>query len=140
MAIITIIGCGMMGSAISWSAIHNGHTIRYVGTPLDLCGGKPEQLALGAGDLYVTVFGGRTRKIGTLLGTGMRFEDAMETLKGVTLESIVISSRTADAVRRLIARGIVSADGFPLLLHIDALINEGKTVDIPWEAFTREEF
>ncbi len=35
MAIITIIGCGMMGSAISWPAIHNGHTIRYVGTPLD---------------------------------------------------------------------------------------------------------
>lgn len=35
MAVITIIGCGMMGSAISWPAAHNGHTIRYVGTPLD---------------------------------------------------------------------------------------------------------
>src|SRR5699024_12249764 len=29
---------------------------------LDLIGGKPENIIHGAGDLYVTVFGGRTRK------------------------------------------------------------------------------
>ena len=35
MAIITVICCGMMGSAITFPAAHNGHTIRLVGSPLD---------------------------------------------------------------------------------------------------------
>lgn len=117
-----------------------GQSVREMTLLLDLCGGKPQQLPLGAGDLYVTVYGGRTRKIGTLLGTGMRFEEAMEVLKGVTLESIVISTRTAQAVRRLIDRGIVCAENFPLLLHIDELVNGGKTVNVPWAAFTHEDF
>ena len=117
-----------------------GQAVREMTLLLDLCDGKPEQLPLGVGDLYVTVFGGRTRKIGTLLGTGMSFDEAMEILKGTTLESIVISTRTAVAVRRLIERGIVRAEQFPLLLHIDELVNGGKTVNVPWKAFEREDF
>ena len=35
MAIITIVGSGMMGSAIGIPASENGHEIRLVGTPLD---------------------------------------------------------------------------------------------------------
>ena len=35
MAIITIIGAGMMGSAMSFPARDNGHEVRLVGTPLD---------------------------------------------------------------------------------------------------------
>ena len=35
MAIITIIGSGMMGSALAFPARENGHTVRLVGTPLD---------------------------------------------------------------------------------------------------------
>ena len=94
--------------------------------------GTDDQLALGAGDLYVTVYGGRTRLIGTLLGRGMSFDDAMAELKGVTLESIVIATRTARAVRALIAAGKVSAEDYPLLLHIDDIINHGAEVNIPW--------
>ena len=63
---------------------------------------------------------------------------AMEKLSGVTLESIVISTRTARAVRRLIARGAAKAEDFPLLLHIDELINNGAEVNIPWSAFETE--
>jgi len=33
--IITVIGCGMMGSSITWPAAYNGCKIRYVGSPLD---------------------------------------------------------------------------------------------------------
>ena len=117
-----------------------GQAVREMTILLDLCGGKPEQLPLGAGDLYVTVYGGRTRKIGILLGTGMRFDEAMETLKGTTLESIVISTRTAQAVRKLIERGVVKAEQFPMLMHIDELVNGGKTVNVPWKAFEREDF
>ena len=103
---------------------------------LELINGGPENIIHGAGDLYVTVFGGRTRKIGTLLGRGLTFDQAMEELQGVTLESIVIATRTARAVRKLAEREIVSLDDFPLLMHVDAIINEGAEVDIPWKKFT----
>ena len=33
--IITVIGCGMMGSSITWPAAYNGCKIRLVGSPLD---------------------------------------------------------------------------------------------------------
>lgn len=105
---------------------------------LDLCGGHPSNVRLLSGDLYVTVFGGRTRKIGTLLGTGMDFEEAMNMLAGVTLESIVIATRTAQAIRAAAAAGKVQAEDFPLLLHVDELINQGGKVNIPWKAFETE--
>ena len=35
MSIITIVGAGMMGSAMSFPARANGHEVRLVGTPLD---------------------------------------------------------------------------------------------------------
>ena len=35
MAVITVVGAGMMGSAITFPAAHNGNTVRLVGTPLD---------------------------------------------------------------------------------------------------------
>ena len=35
MSIITIIGAGMMGSALAFPARENGHTVRLTGTPLD---------------------------------------------------------------------------------------------------------
>lgn len=68
----------------------------------------------------------------------MHFDEAMETLKGVTLESVVIAGQTAEAVKALIAAGKESKENFPLLLHIDELINGGKRVDIPWKKFETE--
>jgi glycerol-3-phosphate dehydrogenase len=35
MAIVTIVGAGMMGSAVAFPAAENGHTVRLVGTHLD---------------------------------------------------------------------------------------------------------
>ena len=113
-----------------------GQGVREMTHLLELIGGGPENIIYGAGDLYVTVFGGRTRKIGTLLGRGMSFDEAMQALEGVTLESIVIATRTARTVRKLAERGIVCLDEFPLLMHVDEIINQGRPVDIPWEAFT----
>lgn len=102
---------------------------------LKLIGGGDENIVWGAGDLYVTVFGGRTRRVGTLLGRGLSFEQAMRELDGVTLESIVIATRTARAVKRRIELGEASAADYPLLLHIDGIINGGMDVDIPWSDF-----
>lgn len=117
-----------------------GQSVKEMGKLLEIIGGKPENLIHGVGDLYVTVFGGRTRKIGTLLGRGLSFEEAMNELKGVTLESIVITTRTARAAKKLAERNVIALEDFPLLMHIDTLINEGAEVNIPWDAFTWNDF
>ena len=117
-----------------------GQSVKEMKQLLNLVGGGEENIIYGAGDLYVTIFGGRTRKIGTLLGRGMSFDDAMEELAGVTLESIVIATRTAKAVRRLAENGKVDLADFPLLMHVDDIINKGAEVDIPWKAFETEKF
>ena len=41
-------------------------------------------------------------------------------------------------MRNRIAAGVLNAEDFPLLLHIDEILSEKKPVDIPWEAFTYE--
>lgn len=117
-----------------------GQSVREMKMLLEMVGGGEENLIYGAGDLYVTIFGGRTRRIGTLLGQGLSFKDAMAKLEGVTLESIVIATRTARAVRRLAEAGKADLSDFPLLMHVDEIISEGKAVDIPWKAFTTEKF
>jgi len=96
-------------------------------------------LAVGVGDLYVTVYGGRTRLVGILLGRGLTIDEAEEELKGVTLESLVVARRVARAIKINAARGTLDAADFPLLMHIDEILTEKKPVDIPWEVFTYAE-
>ena len=96
-------------------------------------------LCVGVGDLYVTVYGGRTRLVGILLGKGLSIDEAKAELKGVTLESLVVAERVARAIKKNIALGKVSENDYPLMLHIDEIIAEGKAVNIPWESFTYDE-
>ena len=95
-----------------------------------------ENLSVGIGDLYVTVYGGRTRLVGILLGRGLTIDEAKEELNGVTLESLVVADRVARAIKLNIEKGTVNKEDFPLLLHIDEIINKKMPVNIPWEDFT----
>ena len=97
-----------------------------------------DTLAVGLGDLYVTVYGGRTRLVGILLGRGMNIDEAKAELNGVTLESLVVAERVARAVKVLAAAGKVDAADFPLLLHVDEILTKKAAVNIPYEAFTYE--
>ncbi len=99
-------------------------------------GGRDESINVGIGDLYVTIYGGRTRKLGILLGRGLSIEDALAELQGVTLESVMITTRAASALRKLHERGLINMDEFPLLRHVDEVINQGRPVNIPWKSFT----
>ena len=117
-----------------------GQSVKEMKRLLEIIGGGHENIIYGAGDLYVTIFGGRTRKIGTLLGQGFSFDEAIKKLEGVTLESIVVATRTARAVRNLAREGKVNLEEFPLLIHVDEIINQGAPVDIPWKSFTTEKF
>ena len=93
---------------------------------------------VGLGDLYVTVFGGRNRKLGALLGQGYTYTEAMEQLPGITMEGIVISRRTAEAVEQLATLGKVDRRDFPLLWHIKELLQDDATINVPWAAFETE--
>lgn len=77
--------------------------------------GNDRQIDSAAGDMYVTIFGGRTRLIGTLLGRGYGIDEALAELKGVTLESLVIIGRINKAVKKLAQDGKLDAAEFPLL-------------------------
>lgn len=114
-----------------------GQAVREMANLLELQGAKTiDNMVIGYGDLYVTVYGGRTRLVGILLGRGLTIQQAKKELNGVTLESLVVAERVARAVRIKAQRGITDLKEFPLLMHIDDIITNGAQVDIPWEAFT----
>ena len=75
-----------------------------------------------------------------MLGRGFSFDAAITELEGVTLESLVIATRTTRSVRRLADRGIVELGDFQLQIHVDDIINNGATVGIPWKLFETEKF
>ena len=116
-----------------------GQSVREMYKLLKLQGADDfDNLVLGAGDLYVTVYGGRTRLVGILLGRGLSIDEAKAELKGVTLESLVVAERVAKAIKVKAEKGIVNIEEFPLLMHIDEVITQKKTVNIPWDKFTFE--
>ena len=114
-----------------------GQSVREMSGLLALQGaGTLDNLCVGVGDLYVTVYGGRTRQIGILLGRGLDIDQARAQLNGVTLESLTVATRVARAVRLRAAAGEVNLADYPLLMHIDDILQRHAPADIPWEAFT----
>lgn len=113
-----------------------GQCVREMTRLLELIGASRDNIVYGAGDLYVTIYGGRTRLLGSLLGQGKSFDQAMQELSGVTLESVSIARRTVKAVRILAGRGVVKEEEFPLLMHIGARL-EGSLAEIPWASFEK---
>jgi glycerol-3-phosphate dehydrogenase (NAD(P)+) len=104
---------------------------------LDLMGGGVENITWlpGVGDLYVTVFGGRTVRLGKMLGQGIPFSQAREIMSGVTLESVEIITRVCRAMPKLAERGKIHMHDFPLLLHLNNILQNGSQAQIPWESF-----
>ena len=113
-----------------------GQSVREMYRLLELQGGATiENLGVGYGDLYVTVYGGRTRLVGILLGRGLNIDEAKAELNGVTLESLVVAERVARAVNVRIEKGELSAADFPLLLHAYDILTKKAPVNIPWDDF-----
>ena len=116
-----------------------GQSVKEMSRLLDFQGaGTLDNLAVGAGDLYVTVYGGRTRLVGILLGRGLTIQEAKEELNGVTLESLVVAERVARAVKISAKNGKLDCADFPLLMHIDEILTQNAAVNIPWDDFRFE--
>ena len=103
---------------------------------LRMQGADEDSTVIGIGDLYVTVYGGRTRKIGILLGEGKTYQEAMDILAGVTLESLVVARRVAKAIYRKAELGMVDLREFPLMTHVNDVLDNGMDAQLPWESFT----
>ena len=102
-------------------------------------GACQESILIGLGDLYVTVTGARTRKLGILLGEGKSLEEATKILSGMTLESVVIIERLAKAVKAKVAKGQLRKEDFPMLLFVDKVLTQGQISQLPWKDFTYSE-
>lgn len=112
-----------------------GQAVREMGRMLALVGGGAENITLAAGDLYVTVYGGRTRRLGKLLGRGLSIDEALAQLAGVTLESVSIATRTVRALRVRAAKGEIDPKDFPILMHIGDVLDGKCKLQMPWEQF-----
>ena len=110
--------------------------MRYL---LEMQGASRNCENIGIGDLYVTVYGGRTRKIGILLGEGKSYQEALDILAGVTLESLVVSRRVWTAMVRKAELGKADLSLFPMLRHAAEVLDKGKDAELPWEDFTFDE-
>ena len=112
------------------SCLEMRRLVNLLGGSGDLVAGLP-----GAGDLYVTVFGGRTRRLGTLLGRGMKYTQVKEVLSGVTLEAVAIITRVAEFLRCGAKTGKADPKQFPLMMHMDSILNAEAPVELDWNSF-----
>jgi glycerol-3-phosphate dehydrogenase (NAD(P)+) len=114
-----------------------GQSMHEMAQFLKLLGGDASNVHWlpGPGDLYVTVFGGRTVRMGKLLGSGLRYAEARRLMAGETLESVEIITRVGRALPQLVQRGLVKESDFPLMRHLYEVIHEAKEPAFPWESF-----
>lgn len=103
---------------------------------LELQNAHFDSTLIGIGDLYVTATGARTRKLGILLGEGKTCEEAQELLGGITLESLVVIRRLANAIGIRAQKGEVDLNDFPLLRFVIHVLDSGKMEELPWDQFT----
>ena len=89
----------------------------------------------GAGDQYVTAMGGRTLRLGTLIGRGYRYSQAREMMAGETLETVAIIESMSRVYPRLRKQGALRDDELPLIETLIAAITRDEVVTLPWERY-----
>ena len=89
----------------------------------------------GAGDLYVTCMGGRTVRLGRLLGLGHSLTEATQMMAGETLESVEIIRTMGEALPKLADRGLCDRKNFPLIQMLADIVVREQPVDFPLDAF-----
>jgi glycerol-3-phosphate dehydrogenase (NAD(P)+) len=97
-------------------------------------GGADKVIGLpGVGDQYVTCVGGRTIRLGRLLGKGLTYPEAVSEMAGETLEGAYIVQQLAKALPIWEAQGRIAADELPLMRLLIRVITQEARVDIPFD-------
>jgi glycerol-3-phosphate dehydrogenase (NAD(P)+) len=104
---------------------------------LEVVGGRREFAygLPGAGDLYVTCQGGRTVRMGKLLGLGHSYAQAREIMAGETLEGAAIVQVMGSVVPRFVSRGLVKDGELPLLQALIDILVHGQPVEFALDHF-----
>jgi glycerol-3-phosphate dehydrogenase (NAD(P)+) len=89
----------------------------------------------GAGDLYVTCQGGRTVRMGRLLGLGHTYAEARELMAGETLEGAATVHVMEKMLPKLVERGLLKAEDLPLLHELIDVLVHGQPVKMPLDTF-----
>jgi glycerol-3-phosphate dehydrogenase len=99
-------------------------------------GGGAENVAWlpGAGDEYVTAVGGRTIRLGRLLGLGRTYTEARAEMAGETLEGAFVIQQLARALPIWEAQGRIGPAELPLLRMLCRMITQDAAVEIPFDA------
>jgi glycerol-3-phosphate dehydrogenase len=100
-----------------------------------IMGGRAEGFAglQGAGDLYVTATGGRTFRLGWLLGAGLTYSEAQAAMQEDTLEGAFAVLQMAKVLPVWEADGVLSATDLPMLRAIIRALSTDTPLVLPWE-------
>ena len=90
----------------------------------------------GAGDLFVTTNGGRTSRLGQLLGAGHSFAEARQIMIHDTLEAVEIIRSIHTVLPKLERDGLLEPGELPLMRALIDIIIHGRPVDLPLEKFS----
>jgi glycerol-3-phosphate dehydrogenase (NAD(P)+) len=104
--------------------------LRLVGATSGFAFGLPS-----AGDLFVTVQGGRSMRLGRLLGLGRTFVEAERDMAGLTLEAAEIVRTMGAAIPKLQARGLLMAEDLPFMRALVDVVVHGRPLALPLDAF-----
>lgn len=129
-------GAGMHNLAAALFGISAREMTRIV----TLMGGQPEHVIglPGVGDQYVTCVGGRTIRLGRLLGSGLTYQQAVTEMAGETLEGAYIVQQLARALPIWEAQGRISHAELPLMRLLIRIITQDAALrpeEIPFDAF-----
>jgi glycerol-3-phosphate dehydrogenase (NAD(P)+) len=124
-------GAGMSNLAAALFGASAREMTRIVG----LLGGDPANVSWlpGVGDQYVTCVGGRTIRMGRLLGAGLTYTEAVLRLAGETLEGVYIVKQMAQVLPEWERQGKIGRDELLLLRMLCRVITEDAKVDIPFD-------
>jgi glycerol-3-phosphate dehydrogenase (NAD(P)+) len=89
----------------------------------------------GAGDQYVTAMGGRTVRLGTLIGRGYSYEHAREIMAGETLETVSIIQSMSRIYPKLKKEGALRDPELPLMETLIEAILDNKLVALPFDRY-----
>ena len=112
-----------------------GASAREMARLVSVLGGNPAMVTSlpGVGDQYVTCMGGRTVRLGRLLGKGLTYEQARAEMAGETLESAFVVMQIAKALPGLEARGLLGRDELPLMRCLCRAVTGSTPAEIDFD-------
>lgn len=118
-----------------------GASAREMTRLVSLLGGNPDKVVSlpGIGDEYVTCVGGRTVRLGRLLGKGLTYEQARAEMAGETLESAFVVAQIAKALPGLEARGLLGRDELPLTRCLCRIIAENAPANVDFDRLFQDD-